>query len=157
LNATQGIFNLQVYLPANCSFYNVRTTDYRAYFLPLGGETATLMNVQFSHSGLSAFMDDENNTYLFTHEAWSDPTPFYLPNTEACPYSQHSCQPPQCDSEFNLSPYGLWTIQVNPGAFADISAIDSIVLQFNLYYQVVGGWTPRYYPLLSSPQPRQYP
>jgi hypothetical protein len=115
------------------------------------------MNVQFSHSGLSAFMDDENNTYLFTHEAWSDPTPFYLPNTEACPYSQHSCQPPQCDSEFNLSPYGLWTIQVNPGAFADISAIDSIVLQFNLYYQVVGGWTPRCFPLLSSPYPRQYP
>jgi hypothetical protein len=43
VNASQGLFYLQVYVPANCSFYNVRTTDYRAYFLPMGSEIASLM------------------------------------------------------------------------------------------------------------------
>jgi hypothetical protein len=139
LNASSGTFYLQVSLPANTTFYNVRTTDYRAYFLPLGTEVATLMNVQFTHAGLSQFIDGNNASYSFTHEEWVDTTPFYLPNTEGCPYSSHSCLEPQCGSESNLSPFGLWTLQVNPDAFQDITTIDGVVLQFNLYYEVLGG------------------
>ncbi len=86
--------------------------------------------------GLSQFLDESNNSYSFTHEQWSDPTPFYYPNTPACPYSQHVCEAPQCSTEFNLSPYGLWTIQVNPDAFQNISAIDAVRLQFNVWYEV---------------------
>eukprot|EP00042_Codosiga_hollandica_P023436 m.92869 g.92869 ORF g.92869 m.92869 type:complete len:1046 (+) comp51183_c0_seq1:84-3221(+) len=136
-NSSQGVFYLQVSLPQNGSFYNVRTSDYRAYFLPQGIEVNSgVLDVEFEHDGMSQFLDSNGTLWSFAHNPWTDGTPLYYTNTLACPISQHVCLPPQCASTFNLSPYGLWTLRVNPDVFVNISAIESVVLQFNIAYEI---------------------
>jgi hypothetical protein len=134
-------------MPEFPTFVNIRTLNYRAYFLPLGvehnvnkttGHNITVATV-FNHSGTSQFKDKSLRTWNFTHDTFSDTNSAFKPNTLACPQGGHICEPPQCAGTFNLSPYGLWTVQVNPGYFTDVGNVTHIRLQFHIQYEQAGG------------------
>ena len=140
--ASQGVFYVTISMPPdeNLTFFNVRTEDYRAYFLPLTVEQPDIdVSTFFTHGGLSEFVNpDTKQHFIFAHHPFTDTSLFFKSQTEACPVTQHVCQPPQCSRNFDLSPYGVWKLQVNPGVFEDINAVKGIVIQFHLAFTTIG-------------------
>ena len=127
VNASQGLFYVNLFppIPANLNFFNVRTLEYRAYFMPLDVVRADVaLSVDFFHGGQSTFVRADNKiAFTFTHSVWNDTNLYFKPQTEGCPFTGHiPCKEPQCSSTFNLSPYGQWVVQVNPGVFTDALA-----------------------------------
>lgn len=123
-----GNINLELYLPSNPTYFNVRTQDYRVYVLPLdalvraprrrcwcavgdGGVVCRpqVLSTQYecpvflNHTGSSQFVDGSGNVYSFEHSLYSDNAYSFWSQSDGCTSSTHStCQPPQCASTFNL-------------------------------------------------------
>ena len=94
------------------------------------------------HAGLSAFVDASSKAlWRFTHAVFDDTSLQFISGTAGCTTTNRtSCPQPQCASSFNLSPYGLWKLEISPEWFATGVEIDALV--FQLYVQYDGGNRP---------------
>ena len=88
-------------------------------------------------AGVSQFLDPVGNTWNFSHPT-VDGSFAFQPQTRGCPGANVTpCGPPQCASEFNMSPYGLWTASFPPDWYANGSAaVTQVVLQLQIQFLV---------------------
>ena len=103
----------------------------RFYVLPTKAlvQSSQPVMVDLYHSGVSQFMDPAYNTWNFTHPATVSSFAFTA-QTPGCPAETPlPCTPPQCASDFNMSPYGRWDLYINPGFYANgPDSVTSVVL-----------------------------
>jgi hypothetical protein len=90
-----------------------------------------------THGGTSQFINSGYETFNFTHAPFVDTSLRFESQTPGCTRTSRSqCPVPQCANTFNLSPYGLWTLQFAPSWFGSggAAAVDGIVMQLHVEY-----------------------
>jgi len=133
--------SVMITFPNLTNYYMVYFTDVHLYLNFGAGQPPLdeIITVNLVHGGESFFLDENELPWNFTHAPLQ--YPFYYNSSTLCPTSS----PWSAPDYINYSPFGRWTISLPTNQGFNISAIESVVFEFELYFYQRA--TPLRYPL----------
>lgn len=135
---TKGSVQFSIMVPNSTRYTDVRTLNYRAFFLPTSEVSSPgVMNLKVEHDPPFEFLAANGQRWNFTNKGIVD-SGLWVNGSSLCPVSHKKCEPPQCSTYINLSPYGTWTVGLydeNDPIIRNRSAITEVMMQFQISFE----------------------